>query len=155
MSIPDLPRASGGDPGAAKPDGKPAKQAATADMDLSGLSVTELLTLYTRIEALLPARSLKDVSIEKTLVLQLLAAQELQKAVLEDEQATPTQKSQVTNTLSGVIDALSKLQIKLFSSERMKELEACLIDTMNEHMTPEQAAFFMQEYRRRLGADAE
>ena len=125
---------------------------APQDFDLDGLSIVELLKLHTRIEALLPATSLKDVSLEKTLVLQLLAAQDLHQKVLEDDEATPTQKSQVTNTLSGVITALSKLQIDLFNSERMKDLEGVLIDTVNDHMTEEQAKFFFAEYRRRLGA---
>lgn len=152
-NLPDLPRPSG----APAPEGgeKPGKRARlSADIDVESMDITDRLTLYTRIEASLPATSLKDVSLEKTLVLQLLAAQALQKDVLEDESATPTQKSQVTNTLSGVIETLSKLQIKLFSAERMKDIEGVLIDTVNDHMTPDQQVFFMAEYRRRLGADA-
>lgn len=150
MNLPELPRPSGA---AAAPEGAGARKARlAADIDIESMTITERLTLHTRIEASLPATSLKDVSLEKTLVLQLLAAQELQKQVLEDEAATPTQKSQVTNTLSGVIETLSKLQIKLFAAERMKDIEGVLIDCVNDHMTPEQQQFFMAEYRRRLGA---
>ena len=98
-----------------------------SEIDVESMELGDRLALYTRIEASLPATSLRNLSLEKTLVLQLLTAQELQKDVLEDEAATPTHKSQVTNTLSGIIDALSKLQIKLFNSERMKEIEAVLI----------------------------
>lgn len=150
--IPDLPPPSGSAPeGAAAPK----KARLAADIDVESMTLTERLALHTKIEASLPAMSLKDVSLEKTLVLQLLAAQELQRAVLEDTEATPTQKSQVTNTLSSVIQTLSNLQIKLFSAERMKDIEGVLIDTVNDHMTPEQQAFFMKEYRRRLGAEVE
>lgn len=151
MTIPELPR----------PSGTPAPEAGRAaaatfsldTLDVGALSINERLKLHTAIEASLPAKSLKEVSLEKTLIMQLLAAQELQKNVLEDKEATPTQKSQVTNTLTTVINELSKLQIKLFSSERMKEIEAVLIDTVNDHMTEEQRQFFMREYRRRLGGE--
>lgn len=151
-NIPDLPRPSG----TPAPDAPPAAAATSAaDINVEAMSVSERLALHARIEASLPARSLKEVSLDKTLVLQLLAAQELQKTVLEDDEATPTQKSQVTNTLTTVINELAKLQVKLFSSERMKDIEGVLIDCVNDHMTPEQREFFMLEYRRRLGADAE
>lgn len=151
MKIPELPRASGAQ--SEKPADAALAEAglASADMRLDGMSVVDLLKLHARIEAALPPLTLKDVSLEKTLMLQLLAAQELQRDTMEDGEATPTQKSQVTNTLSGVIDTLSKLQIKLFSSERMKDIEGCLIDTINEHMEPAAREFFMEEYRRRLG----
>jgi hypothetical protein len=150
MSIPELPRASG----APAPEGESRKARLAADIDIEHMTLAELLALHTRVEARLPPLTIKDVSLEKTLMLQLITSQELQKQTLEDKEATPTQKSQVTNTLSGVIDTLSKLQIKLFSSERMKEIEAVLIDTVNDHMTPEQQQAFFQEYRRRLGAEA-
>lgn len=156
--IPALPGLSGGpDNVKGAPEAAATSRRTLADLeaDLEGKSVTELLMLYTLIEARLPATSLKNVSLEKTLVLQLLSAQELQRDVLDDEGATPTQKSQVTNTLSGVIEQLSKLQVKLFNSERMKDLEGVLIDTVNDHMTPEQQLAFMAEYRRRLGAPQE
>jgi hypothetical protein len=143
--IPPLPPVSGAGPKGPAP--YPADR-----LDLDSMSVPQLLKLHMEIDARLPARSLKDVSLERTLVLQLLNAQELQREVMDDSEATPTQRAQVTNTLSGVIDTLSKLQIKLFSSERMKEIEGCLIDTINALMTEEQAAFFFKEYRRRLGA---
>lgn len=157
--IPDLPPMSGAPAAAGAPDAKakPAKLTGlkASEIDVESMTLADRLALYTRIEASLPATSLRRVSLEKTLVLQLLTAQQLQKDVLEDDNATPTHRSQVTNTLSGVIDALSKLQIKLFNSERMKDIEAVLIDTVNEHMTPEQQHFFITEYKRRLGADAE
>jgi hypothetical protein len=149
--IPDLPPASG----APAPEGTSKRARLSADIDVESMPIIERLALLTRIEASLPATSLKDVSLEKALVLQLLTAQELQKAVLDDDEATPTQKSQVTNTLSQVIETLAKLQIKLFSAERMKDIEGVLIDTVNDHMTPEQANHFMGEYRRRLGASQE
>jgi hypothetical protein len=157
--IPDLPPPSGA-PGAAPAAAGEAKQQKltglkASEIDVESMALADRLALHARLEASLPATSLRNVSLEKTLVLQLLTAQELQKAVLEDEAATPTHKSQVTNTLSGVIDTLSKLQIKLFASERMKEIEAVLIDTVNEHMTPEQQHFFIEEYKRRLGVEVE
>jgi hypothetical protein len=129
--IPDLPPASG----APAPEGTSKRARLSADIDVESMPINQRL--------------------EKALVLQLLTAQELQKAVLDDDEATPTQKSQVTNTLSQVIETLAKLQIKLFSAERMKDIEGVLIDTVNDHMTPEQANHFMGEYRRRLGASQE
>lgn len=139
---------------------QPEAQKAThhLQVDISGMPVSELLNLHARIEQALPARSLKEVSLEKTLVFQLLAAQDLQRTVLEaggDDEATPTQKAQVMNTASGIIATLSKLQIELINSERFKDIEAALIDTVNKHMTDEQARAFFIEYRRRLGMDVE
>lgn len=157
MQIPDLPRPSGAPAPEGADSAKKGKLTGlkASEIDVESMELGDRLALLARIETSLPATSLRNVSMERMLILQLLTAQELQKDVLEEESATPTHKSQVTNTLAGIIDTLSKLQIKLFSSERMKEIEAVLIDTVNDVMEQPAREFFFAEYRRRLGAPAE
>jgi hypothetical protein len=107
------------------------EQRAPHDFDFNGLPVDELLRLRGEIEQRLPALALKDLDLEKELVLQFLASQRLQAKVLTQADTPANQKAQVANALASSLAALAKFQTEVHSSERMKRIEIALIDAIN------------------------
>ncbi len=101
------------------------------DFDFDGLALDQLLTLRGEIEKRLPAVALKDLNMEKELVLQFLAAQSLQARVTSDDRVAANQKAQVANSLAASLATLAKFQTEVHSSERMKRVEIALIDAVN------------------------
>ena len=114
-------------------------------------SVEDLLELRARIDAQLPDMTLRSVNIEQELVIQLLAAQALQKATLSDETVAANQKAQVLNSAGNALANLAKLQVEIYDSERLKKIEAILIECLQELPMETQEQFF-QLYEERLGS---
>lgn len=116
----------------------------------AGLPEEQLLDLRTHLDALLPIRSLKDVNMETELVRQLSVAMKLQRDTLLDETCPANQKSQVLNAAAAAIATLGKLQVELYSSERLKQAEVILIETIQTLGVEEQARF-LDLYEEKLG----
>ena len=114
---------------------------ATGDVNLDGMSITELLELRTRVEQKLPAKSLSGLNLEHELVLQVLALQQLQQRVISNEETPVNQVSQVANSLSAALTSLVKLQADVYSSERFKRLEQILISSLQGLPTEPQETF--------------
>lgn len=117
---------------------------------LEGRTVEELLAMRAEIDEELGDLTLKSVSIEKELVIQLLAAQALQKDTLSDENTPANQKAQVLNAAGAALANLAKLQTEIYDSERLKKIEAILIECVQELPMDTQEQFF-QMYEQRLG----
>jgi len=116
---------------------------------LPGLALRDLLDLRTRIEALLPARSLQDLNLERELVLQVMALQAMQGEVISDPDIPANQRAQVANSLSAALANLVKVQESTYSAERFKRIERLLIETLRE--LPEDAASaFLDKYEKAL-----
>ena len=127
-----------------------AMDAGTLAGALPGLALHDLLDLRTRIEALLPARSLQDMNLERELVLQVLALQAMQADVINDGDTPANQRAQVANSLSAALANLVKVQESTYSAERFKRIERLLIETLRE--LPEgAAAAFLDKYEKALG----
>ena len=132
-----------------KPSATPPEEQGFTDRALDAYTLQELLDLRARIERRLPARSLKDINLERELVLQVMALQQLQNSVIDDEDTPANQKAQTASALSAALMNLVKVQSEVRNSERMKKIEAVLIDTLND--LPEEAARqFLESYRRAL-----
>lgn len=116
---------------------------------LENLGAEELWALRQRIDEILPPGKLKDLDLAHELVLQLKIAQKLQEETLADMDTPANQKSQVLNAVAGAIQAISKLQVELYDSERLKRIEACLIETVGILDPADQEAFF-ERYERAL-----
>jgi hypothetical protein len=112
-------------------------------VNLSNFTLQDLLKLRAEIEQKLPARSLKDIDLERELVLQWMASQELQNRILQDQETPANQKAQVANSTATILQQLGKLQIEIHSSERLKKIEAILIETLQTLPTEAQEAFFV------------
>lgn len=117
---------------------------------LKSLSTEELWSLRTRIDEILPPDKLKDLDLAHELVLQLKIAQKLQEETLADLDTPANQKSQVLNAVAGAIQAISKLQVELYDSERLKRIEACLITSIKDLPVDVQQRF-MDLYEAALG----
>lgn len=144
--MPELPPMSGSGPLLAS------KHTRSQNTRLEAMTEEELLDLRSQVDALLPIRRLKDVSMEVELVRQLGVVHRLQAEVIDDENTPANQRAQVAGQVANVLAVLSKLQVELYSSERLKKIEAVLIETINM-MSPEAQEFFFQEYEGRLGLE--
>ena len=104
-------------------------------VDLASYDDEQLIELRAEIDELLPAKRLKDINLEEELVRQLALVQKLQRDVLRDDdfegEGTPAnQKAQCAGAVANVLAVLSKLQVEVYSSERMKRAESILVETI-------------------------
>lgn len=120
-------------------------------LNIDNLTLQQLLTLRGEVEKRLPARSLKDISLDRELVLQWMASNQLQNQVLQDENVPANQKSQVSNSTAAVLQQIARLQIEIHNSERLKRIEAILIECLQTLPTETQEAF-LRAYEAELGA---
>lgn len=118
-------------------------------VNLDGMPLDQLLELRNQIEQRLPAKDLKDLDLGRELVLQVLALQRLQADVINDDEVAPNQRAQVANSLSSALTTLVKLQSDVYTTERLKKLEAILIDVLTEQPKEVQEGF-MRKYSERL-----
>lgn len=156
-AIPSLPRraelqpgqspdnVNGNDPPA--DNGRGANVEAAAAL-LDGMGVRELLDLRSRVDAKLPARDLKDIDLERELVLQLMATQELQREVLQREDTPANQLAQVSNAVQAALTNLVKMQGEVYRSERLKRIESALVDTLKAHLPHDAQVTFFAAYER-------
>lgn len=113
--------------------------------DIDNMSVEELLALRAEIDARLPATSLRNMDLEKELVIQYLKVVALQTRVLEDDQTPANQLAQVSNAVAGTLQQLVTVQTKFHTSERLKEIEGRLIKALNR-LPPDQMEEFFKWY---------
>lgn len=119
---------------------------------LDNLTLDQLLNLRNEIEQRLPAKNLRDLNLERELVLQLLSSQSLQSRVLQDPNIAANQQAQVSNSTAAVLQQLIKLQSEVHTSERLKRIENKLIECLN--MIPKEAQEqFLSVYEEILGSD--
>lgn len=137
MEFDDLPPVSGGSQ-YERPRGP---KRTPHDFDLKSMSEDQLLSLRADVYKLLPTKLLKDLNLQQELVLQLLAIQSLQNETMMDENVPANQKAQVAGTVANALAVLGKLQIEVYSSERLKKIEAVLIEVLKTLPTEKQNAF--------------
>ena len=132
-----------------KPSATPPAEQGFTDRALDAYTLQELLDLRARIERRLPARSLKDLDLEAELTLQFLALQQLQNSVIDDDDTPANQKAQTASALSAALMNLVKVQSEVHNSERMKKIEAILIDTLKD-LPVEAVEAFLANYEQAL-----
>lgn len=114
---------------------------APQEFDLTNMSQDDLLVLRVKIDGLISVRSLKDLDLQRELVIQLLTMQRLQNETMGDLDVPPNQKSQVAGQVSSSLTALGKLQVEVYDSERLKKIEAVLIEVLKTMPMKQQEAF--------------
>lgn len=120
-----------------------------APTSLQDMSVDQLIEMRRQIEDLLPVKDLKDLNLARELVLQVQALQALQQRVIEDLDTPVNQVAQVANSLSSALTNLLKVQTDVYTSERLKTIEAVLIECLGTLPMDAQQGF-LDEYERRL-----
>lgn len=113
-------------------------------VNLQAMTEQELLSLRTRIDNLLPVIKLADMDLERELTLQFRSAQTLQAAIIEDPMVPANQKAQVLNATASTIQSLVKMQEDYFTPERLKKIEAALVDLLNTWPAEQTEKFFSQ-----------
>ena len=113
--------------------------------DIQDWNVEELLNLRAEIDRLLPSTKLKEMDLEKELVLQYHKVVALQTRVLEDDRTPANQLAQVSNAVAGTLQNLVSMQSKFHTSERFKELENLMIKHMKT-LPKEVAEAFLDDY---------
>ena len=104
---------------------------------LDGLNDTQLLALRNQIDERLELGHLGSLDVGMEIMVQLRTLKALQHAALTDKEAPHNQKAQAASTVSRMLQDLVKSRSKLYSAERMKEIEAMTIDAMKD--APEEA----------------
>ena len=89
------------------------------------------------------------MSLEQELVRQLRMTQLLQIDVIDDPDVPANQRAQTANAVAAILHNLAKLQTEVYTSERLKTIEAILIETLKT-LPEEQQRRFMEEYVERL-----
>lgn len=126
---------------------KPASRRLKFDIDL--LDEDGLLDLRSQIDMRLPTKALTDINLERELVLQLITVQNLQRDVLQEEGVPANQKAQTANSVAATLASLAKLQAEVHTSERLKEIEQILIETL-QTLPTEAAEAFLSLYEAKL-----
>lgn len=120
---------------------------------LNGMNQVDLLSLRDKIDGKLTGITLADVDLVSEMLFQLKRAKELQNDTKKDTTVPSNQRAQIQNSLGTLLERLSKYQIELHSSERLKRIETVLIRTMKTQPPEIQTAFF-EAYTKELKNDA-
>lgn len=98
------------------------------------------------------AATLKDLDLDKELLEQYHNAKQLFTDVQYEEGIPLNQKSQITNTITSILQAIIKMQQDLYNIEKIKLIENVLIETLKDHETLRDA--FLEKYEQALRAKA-
>lgn len=95
--------------------------------------------------------SLAEIKLEAELAEQYGKAKSLYASVEADKNTPPNQKAQVLNTVSAVIQAITKSQVDLYNMNKVKALEDALTTALRSLPEPAQQLFY-KEYEANLAA---
>jgi hypothetical protein len=95
--------------------------------------------------------SLKSLNLDSELYAAYARAKNYLAIVQADEEIPPNQISQVMNTLTAILDKIVKLQTELYNAERVKKLEAAMIQAI-KLAPPESQQVFLEQYQTLLKA---
>ena len=95
--------------------------------------------------------SLKSLNLDSELYAAYARAKNYRAIVQADEEIPPNQVAQVMNTLTAILDKIVKLQTELYNAERVKKLEAAMIQAI-KLAPPESQQVFLEQYQTLLKA---
>ena len=114
-------------------------------ISLEGLTDEQLYALAADVDGALPAIALRDISIEQELVKQYKTAHYLQSRVLADPGVPANQRAQTLNAVASCLASVAKLQMDMYTSERLKTIENILLKALRT-LPREQQDAFLREY---------
>lgn len=86
--------------------------------------------------------SLKNLDWDAQLYINYARAANYLEQVREDEGIPPNQVAQLMNTLTAILKEIVRLQTELYSAERVKKLEAAMIEAIKLAPVESQNSFF-------------
>lgn len=132
-------------------DGAPTFDA-NPDLRIENLTLQQLLTLRNEVEKRLPVKNLREISLERELILQHQASLELQNRCMQSSEIPANQLAQVSNSTAAVLQQLIRLQETVHTTERLKRIENKLIEALNTLPAETQEAFLLV-YEEILGSE--
>jgi hypothetical protein len=111
---------------------------------LEDLDLVELEQLHEQISRLLPNRSLSDLNLESELLSQFDRIKQLQEDTLTDSDIPPNQRAQVASQVASTLQQLIKMQVELQLDEKLKKMEAALIEALMLLDEDARATFFTE-----------
>ena len=134
MSFTDKPLKNiGGSPGAAVD-----KTTKANPFNWSILTVTELMQQRDEIDKHLPPTQLCDLNLEEQMLLQFHLIRQLQSDNVGDDELPLNQRAMVAKAVADIINKLTELQDRIYTTERYKAVENIFIATLKEF--PEEVA---------------
>lgn len=118
---------------------------------LSTLPPAALIAVQEHVNKLAPNKTLLDFNVESELISQYVKAQGLMSDTLNDTEVPANQQAQTVNSCMAVLTGIAKLQNEVYSSERVKRLEAVFISTLKALPNAEDALEIYQTNLRELG----
>ena len=103
---------------------------------------------YTHTALPVHATRLQDLDLESEVLQNYNTAKQFL-ATIDQESIPANQVAQVINSITGILKDLVKMQTDLYDAERVKKLEAALINTLKTLPEEQQNAFFTR-YERAL-----
>jgi len=88
------------------------------------------------------AYALEELDLSSEIMANYVKAKKLYDDALFDDETPANQKAQVLNTITAILASMVKMRTELLTSERIKKLEFCLIETMKVQPKDVQDAFF-------------
>ena len=92
--------------------------------------------------------SLKSLNLDSELYAAYARAKNYLSIIQADEEIPPNQVAQVMNTLTAILDKIVKMQTELHNAERVKKLEAAMIEALKNTATEEVQDAFFAEFER-------
>lgn len=112
-------------------------------LKLDSLTQEELLALHAKIESRIGGLQLTEINLVKETLLQIHRAKVLQEDASKPNSGTPmNQRAQVQNSLAGLLTQLAKMQMDLYSSERIKRIQSAVIKVVKTLPQKQQDHFF-------------
>lgn len=140
--------------GVTGPDRDNDKRFGTVDTpDWGKVPPEQLIMWFEEIRDHLPPTQLSKMNMEQETLLQYHATRYLQTVVLNDDSVPANQKAQVANSVSSVLEKITRMQMEIYSTERFKAIELLLIRTLNK-LPEDVAGQFIDEYEKILAEHA-
>ena len=97
--------------------------------------------------------NLESITISEELATLFHSGKTLLDSVLTDPEVPANQRAQVLNSVSGIIEKITKLRTDLYNAERIRNIEHTLLRVMTDQ-PPEVKEAFMAEYDKAFKNDA-
>lgn len=88
--------------------------------------------------------SISELNLEAELVAHYVGLKAYLMAISDDKTASASQVSQVTNSLTAVLDKIIKMQESVVNMERMTKIESAMVDALKTAPSDVQDKFFME-----------
>lgn len=109
---------------------------------LTSMTMEQMLNLHAQIEQKIGGLNLGEVNLVKEVLLQMHRAKNLQEKASTEVGVPMNQRAQVQNSLGAMLSQLAKVQVQLYSSERIKRIQSAVIKTVKTLPKKQQDIFF-------------